>query len=160
MKKVIEYLDENFTIINDGHWIYEGENNSSISININNETLQLKCQINGEIVRTLYSHLQTYKHLPRGESDENGYYIRSTDEEVIRYIKIYESKLAESKVSNYLEEWFNLIEKSKGDKKDYYYDIPGLGSFKNLEIKMDDTFSNDEINEINITFKYDDYEKN
>ena len=33
-----------------------------------------------------YGYLQTYSHLPRIGPDENGYYVRSTDEEVIRYI--------------------------------------------------------------------------
>ena len=41
--------------------------------------------INGKSV-SKYGYLQTYEHLPRIEPDENGYYVRSTDEEIIQYI--------------------------------------------------------------------------
>jgi hypothetical protein len=40
-----------------------------------------------------YGYLQTYEHIPRGEADENGYYRRSTDEEIIRYLSEYLDKI-------------------------------------------------------------------
>lgn len=57
-----------------------------MSFNINNETISIRMIIiNGKSV-SKYSYLQTYEHLPRIGPDENGYYVRSTDEEVIKYI--------------------------------------------------------------------------
>ena len=55
----------------------------------NNETLSIRMIIiDGESV-SKYGYLQTYAHLPRTRPDENGYYVRSTDEEVIKYIDSY-----------------------------------------------------------------------
>lgn len=55
----------------------------------NNETLIIRSIIiNGESV-SKYGYLQTYEHLPRQNPDANGYYVRSTDEEIIRYIDSY-----------------------------------------------------------------------
>jgi len=64
---------------------------ATIRINCNNETmtftfardLGLDTCIIPEVS---YGYLQTYEHIPRGEPDKNGYYRRSTDEEVIKYI--------------------------------------------------------------------------
>ena len=115
MKDVKEYLDEFFipdknnnifqvrnknVII--GDWIYEGDNDSNVYVTINNETLQLRCKLNGNYIHTLYGYLQTYKHLPRGKADKNGFYKRSTDEEVIRYIKIYVNKVNKVNKTNEL----------------------------------------------------------
>jgi hypothetical protein len=112
LKKVKEYLDKYFEPLDistigekdNGHycvhgsWVFErgdttakyDENGSKdftkISVNINNETIMFKLQmVNGENVGK-YSYLQTYKHIPRGEPDINGYYKRSTDDEIIQYI--------------------------------------------------------------------------
>lgn len=51
----------------------------------NNETIQFHIIINNKMVGQ-YGYLQTYAHLPRNGPDRYGYYQRSTDEEVIRYI--------------------------------------------------------------------------
>jgi S-adenosylmethionine hydrolase len=60
-----------------------------INISINNETIQFKIIIiNGKSV-SKYGYLQTYNHLPRIGPDENGYYVRSTEDEVIKYIELY-----------------------------------------------------------------------
>jgi len=40
-----------------------------------------------------YHYLQTYEHIPRGEPDKNGYYARSTEEEIIKYLDYYLVKL-------------------------------------------------------------------
>lgn len=58
-----------------------------ISCFCNNETIQIHVIDNGKSIGK-YSYLQTYEHLPR-HPDEFGYYMRSTDEEVIKYIKSY-----------------------------------------------------------------------
>ena len=99
MDKVVEYLDKEFNIIwssdatsNGGKWEYR-KNDSIVYVSINNQTLQLRCKIDGKYIKTLYGYLQTYKHIPRGEPDINGYYTRSTDDEVIRYINVYFKKV-------------------------------------------------------------------
>lgn len=91
-----------------GHWVYpegwNGEKNkfeewcslpekdrkefvpsNHISITINNETIIVgNIFIDGKCGP--YHYLQTYEHIPRGEPDQHGYYARSTDEEIIKYI--------------------------------------------------------------------------
>jgi len=95
MKKVLDYLDNNFNTIERGyepkHWgIWEyWAKESMVHITVNNETLQIRCKIDGKYITTMYGYLQTYKHIPRGEPDKNGYYARSTDEEVIKFINLY-----------------------------------------------------------------------
>lgn len=54
----------------------------------NNETMTFDISINGKY-SGYYGYLQTYAHLPRIGPDEHGYYKRSTDEEVIRYINSF-----------------------------------------------------------------------
>ncbi len=109
MIKVKEYLDKYFhpkekstaEIKRDGHykvfgsWIYpplsdENYNNNidSIWCSCNNETLIIHIMINKKF-SGFYSYLQTYSHIPRGEVDRYGFYARSTDEEVIKYINMY-----------------------------------------------------------------------
>ncbi len=61
-----------------------------IKCSCNNQTMQFIIKINGVFVST-YGYLQTYDHIPRGEPDSNGYYARSTDDEVIKYIKSYKT---------------------------------------------------------------------
>lgn len=57
-----------------------------MSFFINNETISIRMIIiNGKSV-SKYGYLQTYDHLPRIGPDENGYYVRSTDDEIIKYI--------------------------------------------------------------------------
>jgi len=63
-----------------------------ISCHCNNQTIQFRVIINGQYQK-IYGYLQTYDHLPRGEPDTNGYYQRSTDEEVIKYIKSFKYKI-------------------------------------------------------------------
>ena len=60
-----------------------------ISVNCNNETLLCeRIVIDGKYVG-LYGYLQTYEHILRGEPDKNGYYARSTDEEIIKHLDNY-----------------------------------------------------------------------
>jgi hypothetical protein len=120
MLKVKEYLDENFA--QEGECAVEGSNNGvfgcwkypkdykpipnsewypgiiykdHIQLCINNETMQTdRIYIDGKYV-SKYSYLQTYQHIPRGKPDANGYYRRSTDEEVIRYIDSYLQQIKE-----------------------------------------------------------------
>jgi hypothetical protein len=54
----------------------------------NNETIQIHVLDDGKFVGR-YGYLQTYQHIPRGEPDDFGYYQRSTDEEIIKYIESY-----------------------------------------------------------------------
>jgi len=64
-----------------------------ISVSINNETLNIKAIIiNGKSV-SKYGYLQTYAHIPRTGPDIYGYYARSTEDEVIKYINSYLSLL-------------------------------------------------------------------
>ncbi len=60
-----------------------------ITVSINNETMYgMHIVANGEYFGE-YGYLQTYEHIPRGEPDDNGYYRRSTDVEIIRYLQKY-----------------------------------------------------------------------
>ena len=59
-----------------------------IEVLINNETI-IVGNIYVKNMENLYHYLQTYEHIPRGEADENGYYARSTGEEIIRYLETY-----------------------------------------------------------------------
>jgi len=111
MIKVKEYLDENFisyiqssaTLKDNGHYNVTGswgypkgypktENENWIVCHCNNETLQINVIIDGKGAG-YYGYLQTYEHLPRNGPDQHGYYVRSTDEEVIRYIDQFYSKI-------------------------------------------------------------------
>lgn len=66
-----------------------------ISVNINNETIIVgNICVNNEW--SIYHYLQTYEHLPRGDADENGYYHRSTDDEIIKYIDGYLQKIKDN----------------------------------------------------------------
>lgn len=110
MIKVKEWLDTNFfgsseAVLKEnghynvgGHYYFPKERKDGedyIAVSINNETI-IVGNINVKGTKTLYHYLQTYEHLKRGEPDENGYYARSTDEEVIRYINTYYEKLIEN----------------------------------------------------------------
>jgi hypothetical protein len=57
-------------------------------IHINNETALVGNMCVNE-KWSIYNYIQTYEHIPRGEPDDNGYYARSTDEEVIKYLDGY-----------------------------------------------------------------------
>lgn len=113
MINVKEYLDKNFHTIrstadikNNGHhnvqgdWVFPSPDNQEfyfdheanmhlrknwIGCTSNNETLRIDAVIGGRLVG-YYGYLQTYEHIPRGEPDSHGYFARSTDEEIIRYI--------------------------------------------------------------------------
>jgi len=62
------------------------------SITINNETIIVgNMSVDG--IWSKYHYLQTYEHIPRGEADVNGYYQRSTESEIIKYLKYYIEKL-------------------------------------------------------------------
>lgn len=113
MIKVKEYLDNNFyweekstaTLKGHGHYDVQGHwgypkdkpitskghftyDANYIRCDCNNETIQINVIINGHSAG-YYGYLQTYEHLPREGPDINGYYVRSTDEEVIRYIDTF-----------------------------------------------------------------------
>ena len=117
MLKVKEYLDRKFKGDPDNHisgkgvfgeWCYPHDDNletnnerfmdglppkDRIVLSINNETIIVaRIVINGKFC-SKYHYLQTYKHIPRGEPDQHGYYARSTDEEVINYIDGYLQEL-------------------------------------------------------------------
>ncbi len=66
-----------------------------ISITINNETIIVgNMSVDGKWSR--YHYLQTYKHIPRGEADEFGYYRRSTEDEIIKYIDDFYQKIVKN----------------------------------------------------------------
>jgi len=114
MKKVKEYLDKNLIASEgphscelkenghygvQGHWVYPKDYDPSkydlelpsrdhMSIIINNETILVGNMSAGGKWST-YNYLQTYEHIPRGKSDDNGYYARSTESEVIKYLDSY-----------------------------------------------------------------------
>lgn len=71
--------------------IRQGEPNlkspDHICVYINNETIIVgDISVNG--IWSKYHYLQTYEHIPRGEADVNGYYQRSTEKEIIKYLDI------------------------------------------------------------------------
>ena len=84
--------------------------------------------------------------LPEGLSEEN----------------IDNSKLPTSSVSKVLNDWAKLIEDSKKEKEDEWYEhplVPGY-IFKNLAIVSDSSFEQqEESSEITIKFEYDSFEK-
>ena len=57
-------------------------------ITINNEKI-LCGNMSANNEWSIYHYLDVYEHLPRGEPDVNGYYQRSTEEEVIKYLDSY-----------------------------------------------------------------------
>ena len=63
-----------------------------INLFCNNQTINIQVIMYGEFQPT-YSYLQTYDHIPRGKPDKNGYYRKSTDDEVIKYVKMFKSKI-------------------------------------------------------------------
>ena len=56
-------------------------------ISCNNETMQFITFKRDDKSFGIYGYLQTYEHISRGEPDDNGYYARSTQEEVIKYLQ-------------------------------------------------------------------------
>lgn len=88
---------ENRKILNGVFSDYNIFSNSNIKRNFvefkifcscNNETIQVHITENKKFIG-LYGYFQTYLHIPRGEPDENGYYQRSTDEEIIKYLNSF-----------------------------------------------------------------------
>jgi hypothetical protein len=63
-----------------------------IYVTINNETI-IVGNMSFDGIYSKYHYLQTYDHISRGEPDKNGYYKRSTDEEIIKYIKEFYDKI-------------------------------------------------------------------
>lgn len=112
MIKVKKYLDENFistrpviaNLKSDGHYSVHGQwgynfdldsntgAKNSIWCSCNNETIQINIVIDGKL-DGWYGYLQTYKNLHRGKPDRHGYYARSTDEEIIKYIEYFKQKI-------------------------------------------------------------------
>ena len=99
MLKVRDYLDQKMTPDGvsyvgkkpNGHyqvfgsWIHNIDNNQ-IKCTINNETITIAIILNYKH-SGLFGYLQTYEHIPRGEPDIHGYYQRSTNDEIIKYIE-------------------------------------------------------------------------
>ena len=74
-----------------------------IRCSCNNETLRIDISENGKLIGH-YGYLQTYAHIPRGEPDINGYYARSTDEEIIKYIQSFISdRIRDKKIDSILQ---------------------------------------------------------
>lgn len=57
-----------------------------MSFIINNETMVIRMIIINGVSASPYGYLQTYDHIPRIGPDKNGLYLRSTDEEIIKFI--------------------------------------------------------------------------
>ncbi len=75
-----------------------------ITCSCNNETIQINIIENGKFIGK-YGYFQTYEHIPRGEVDVNGYYVRSTDDEIIRYLKSYMiDKIRNEKIDTILDD--------------------------------------------------------
>ena len=134
MKTVFEWLDKNihrgekdsrytedeqwsYKLKKNGHWEVFGGWNLKIDdanqfgAHINNETIHFRDIIHGynnEKENTaLYGYLKTYDHIPRGEADINGYYQRSTPEEIIRYMSSRLDILKEYKEANHPYQHFS-----------------------------------------------------
>lgn len=71
------------------NWIAKNQ----MIFSINNETLFIKAIIINNEAVSKYGYLQTYEHIPRVGPDINGYYARSTDEEIIKYIDEFYQKI-------------------------------------------------------------------
>lgn len=113
MKKVLEYILSNKCILSNtngysiekkenGHYGLFGEfgyerDNITFGVSCNNETMIFKCYSKESDLKIKsvghYHYLQTYKHINRGEPDKNGYYKRSTEDEVIKYIKYLQTEM-------------------------------------------------------------------
>ena len=78
-----------------------------ISITINNETI-IVGNISVDGIWSIYHYLQTYAHIPRGEADINGYYRRSTGDEIIRYIDGYLQQIKKRQREKKLERILNI----------------------------------------------------
>ena len=120
MEKVIKFLNENATRTLStgdplhGTWTHRfGDEKRWVNIpehlrpinrlrcSLNNKTLTIDIILDGKL-SGLYGYLQTYEHIPRGEPDKWGYYRRSTEEEIIKYLtqfyfRHYKLYLLESK---------------------------------------------------------------
>jgi hypothetical protein len=57
-------------------------------------------------------------------------------------------------IENWMKEWTDLINQTEDPSKDFWIETP-IGNFKNPKFIPN---NNEEINEINITIKYDEWE--
>lgn len=80
------------TSIDDVTNIYDNKPLDHMLIQINNETI-LVGNMSVDGVWSIYHYFQTYEHIPRGEPDNNGYYTRSTEDEIIFYLNEYYQKM-------------------------------------------------------------------
>jgi len=125
MKKVKDYLDsfclsssDNYLKIKNnghyglfGHWSYNIEEDYSSLFNefpkyhiktgllfhSNNETLLFNFFKDYKSIG-LYGYAQTYAHIPRLKLDNNGYYQRWTEDEIINYIQKYKNIITRNKI--------------------------------------------------------------
>ena len=87
--------DDDYTLkakLNGHHGLFSlqlsNKEDGTLTVSCNNETMIFRSfKMNPLVNIGHYHYLQTYEHITRGEPDENGYYARSTEEEVIKYIK-------------------------------------------------------------------------
>lgn len=138
MKKVKEYLDRN--LIRDGKstcyqkdnghysvqgsWYYPKEwKQNKIQISFDSSPDHIQITINNEtiIVGNMsvdnkwshYHQLQTYQQIERGLPDDFGYYARSTEDEIIRYIDTFLQKIIENKVKKRINKIDSLLDESR-----------------------------------------------
>jgi len=72
------------------------------------------------------------------------------------------NKSSDNQMYKMLMDWKNEIEKGKNNEEDLWYQIPVLPQFLFKGLKMVDTSitENSDANDMTITFKYDDWQKN
>jgi hypothetical protein len=72
------------------------------------------------------------------------------------------NKSSDNQMYKMLMDWKDEIEKGKTDEEDLWYQIPALPQFLFKKLKMVDNqiTENSEGNNMTITFKYDDWQKN
>jgi len=72
------------------------------------------------------------------------------------------NKSSDNQMYKMLMDWKNEIEKGKNNEEDLWYQIPALPQFLFKGLKMVDTSitENSDANDMTITFKYDDWQKN
>ena len=97
----LQLMDTTATLKEDGRYNVQGiwqypavyDDDNHILVSINNETAIVDhIKIEGKWV-SKYHYLQTYERLQNCGPDTFGYYKRSTDEEIIKYIKSYMKKM-------------------------------------------------------------------
>lgn len=106
-KKLFNWLNPNFNTLDDAFFEYQYKNNF-IAIRFNDHMCIFLC-IDVEGMVNNLGYMRTHPHLPR-VLNVHGNYIRSTEEEIIKYIDKF---LSVAKRYEKLDEFKNMCDESK-----------------------------------------------